>query len=50
MTSPGAPGGYGAVQLPDLRHDRDAAIALPRRAVELGVNHLDTAHLVRSSR
>jgi aryl-alcohol dehydrogenase-like predicted oxidoreductase len=51
---PGGPGllagrtvarvGYGAMQLRNLRHDRDAAIALLRRAVELGVNHIDTAH------
>ncbi|PXX62138.1 aryl-alcohol dehydrogenase-like predicted oxidoreductase [Nocardia tenerifensis] len=35
--------GYGAAQLPRL-HDRpDAAVALLRRAVELGVNHVDTA-------
>ncbi len=50
---PGGPGplagrtvariGYGAMQLRNLRHDRDAAIALLRRAVELGVNHIDTA-------
>jgi pyridoxine 4-dehydrogenase len=35
--------GYGAMQLRNLRHDRDAAIALLRRAVDLGVNHVDTA-------
>jgi pyridoxine 4-dehydrogenase len=50
---PGGPGtmagrtvariGYGAMQLRRLRDDRDAAIALLRRAVELGVNHVDTA-------
>jgi pyridoxine 4-dehydrogenase len=50
---PGGPGllagrtvarvGYGAMQLRNLRHDRDAATALLRRAVELGVNHVDTA-------
>jgi pyridoxine 4-dehydrogenase len=50
---PGGPGllagrtiarvGYGAMQLRNLRHDRDAAIALLRRAVELSVNHVDTA-------
>jgi pyridoxine 4-dehydrogenase len=50
---PGGPGplagrtvariGYGAMQLRNLRHDRGAAIALLRRAVELGVNHIDTA-------
>ncbi|WP_055546655.1 aldo/keto reductase [Streptomyces sp. NBRC 110028] len=35
--------GYGAMQLERLRADRDAAIALLRRAVELGVDHVDTA-------
>lgn len=35
--------GYGAMQLPRLRDDRRAAIALLRRAVELGVDHVDTA-------
>jgi pyridoxine 4-dehydrogenase len=50
---PGGPGllagrtvarvGYGAMQLRHLRHDRAAAIALLRRAMELGVNHVDTA-------
>lgn len=50
---PGGPGliagrtvarvGYGAMQLRRLRGDRDTAIALLRRAVELGVNHVDTA-------
>ena len=50
---PGGPGliagrtvarvGYGAMQLRNLRHDRGAATALLRRAVELGVNHIDTA-------
>ncbi|MFF7648317.1 aldo/keto reductase [Streptomyces sp. NPDC007983] len=35
--------GYGAMQLDRLRADRDAAIALLRRAVELGVDHVDTA-------
>lgn len=34
--------GYGAMQLPG--RDRDAAIAVLRRAVEAGVNHIDTAH------
>jgi pyridoxine 4-dehydrogenase len=36
--------GYGAMQLERLHHDRPAAIAVLRRAVELGVNHVDTAH------
>lgn len=35
--------GYGAMQLERLRDDRAAAIALLRRAVELGVDHIDTA-------
>ncbi|MGA8112799.1 MAG: aldo/keto reductase [Actinocatenispora sp.] len=35
--------GYGAMQLARLRADRDTAIALLRRAVELGVDHVDTA-------
>jgi aryl-alcohol dehydrogenase-like predicted oxidoreductase len=36
--------GYGAMQLERLRHDRPEATALLRRAVELGVDHIDTAH------
>ncbi|NMH97516.1 aldo/keto reductase [Pseudonocardia acidicola] len=35
--------GYGAMQLERLHADRDAAIVLLRRAVELGVDHVDTA-------
>jgi aryl-alcohol dehydrogenase-like predicted oxidoreductase len=40
--------GFGAMQLPGPRvmgppKDRDEAIAVLRRAVELGVNHIDTA-------
>jgi aryl-alcohol dehydrogenase-like predicted oxidoreductase len=35
--------GYGAMQLDRLRADRAAAVALLRRAVELGVDHIDTA-------
>lgn len=35
--------GYGAMQLRRLHGDRPAAIALLRRAVELGVDHIDTA-------
>jgi aryl-alcohol dehydrogenase-like predicted oxidoreductase len=35
--------GYGALQLERLRGNRDEAVALLRRAVELGVNHVDTA-------
>jgi aryl-alcohol dehydrogenase-like predicted oxidoreductase len=35
--------GYGAMQLERLHGDRRAAIALLRRAVELGVDHVDTA-------
>ncbi|MCK2215863.1 aldo/keto reductase [Actinomadura sp. ATCC 31491] len=36
--------GYGAMQLERLRGDRAAALALLRRAVELGVDHIDTAY------
>ncbi|MEW1688562.1 aldo/keto reductase [Streptomyces sp. NPDC091265] len=52
-TRPGGPGllagrtvsrvGYGAMQLERLRQDRGGALALLRRAVELGVDHIDTA-------
>ena len=35
--------GYGAMQLERLHDDRAAAIALLRRAVDLGVDHVDTA-------
>ncbi|GAB3588516.1 aldo/keto reductase [Amycolatopsis endophytica] len=35
--------GFGAMQLERLHDDRAAAIALLRRAVELGVDHVDTA-------
>ncbi|MFE3655812.1 aldo/keto reductase [Streptomyces sp. NPDC059165] len=35
--------GYGALQLERLRDRRADAVALVRRAVELGVNHVDTA-------
>ena len=35
--------GYGALQLPRLHDRRDEAVALLRRAVDLGVNHVDTA-------
>lgn len=35
--------GYGAMQLDRLRSDRDSAARLLRRAVELGVDHIDTA-------
>jgi pyridoxine 4-dehydrogenase len=40
--------GFGAMQLPGPGvfgppHDRDLALAVLRRAVELGVNHIDTA-------
>src|SRR4051794_22335704 len=40
--------GFGAMQLPGPGvfgppRDRDAAVAVLRRAVELGVNHIDTA-------
>jgi pyridoxine 4-dehydrogenase len=53
VARPGGPGplagrtvsriGYGAMQLARLRNDRKAAVALLRRAVELGVDHVDTA-------
>jgi aryl-alcohol dehydrogenase-like predicted oxidoreductase len=35
--------GYGTAQLPRLRDRRAEAVALVRRAVELGVDHIDTA-------
>ncbi|MEU6222874.1 aldo/keto reductase [Streptomyces sp. NPDC047042] len=35
--------GYGALQLERLHHRRDEAVALLRRAVGLGVDHVDTA-------
>ena len=35
--------GYGAMQLERLHDDRGSAVALLRRAVELGVDHIDTA-------
>lgn len=35
--------GFGAMQLERLHSDRDAAVTLVRRAVELGVDHVDTA-------
>jgi pyridoxine 4-dehydrogenase len=35
--------GYGAMQLERLHGDRDAAIGLLRRAVELRIDHIDTA-------
>ncbi|WP_328318861.1 aldo/keto reductase [Streptomyces sp. NBC_00388] len=50
---PGGPGrlvgrtvsriGYGAMQLERLQGDRAAAVALLRRVVELGIDHIDTA-------
>ncbi|MFE2374846.1 aldo/keto reductase [Streptomyces sp. NPDC059398] len=50
---PGGPGllagrtvsrvGYGAMQLERLADDRAAALAILRRAVELGTDHIDTA-------
>lgn len=36
--------GFGAMQLERLHEDRPAALRLLRRALELGVNHIDTAH------
>ncbi|HEY9291696.1 MAG TPA: aldo/keto reductase [Microlunatus sp.] len=35
--------GFGAMQLAESGVDRDAAIRVLRRAVDLGVNHIDTA-------
>ncbi|MGP3756221.1 aldo/keto reductase [Streptomyces sp. IBSNAI001] len=35
--------GFGAMQLERLRGDRKAAVALLRRSVELGIDHIDTA-------
>lgn len=35
--------GFGAMQLPRLGEDRASALAVLRRAVELGVDHIDTA-------
>ncbi|KDN22469.1 aldo/keto reductase [Amycolatopsis rifamycinica] len=35
--------GYGAMQLERLHDDRAAAVALLRRAIDLGVDHVDTA-------
>jgi pyridoxine 4-dehydrogenase len=37
--------GYGAMQLTRLKNDPDQAIKLLRRAVELGVDHFDTAQI-----
>ncbi|MBO1334511.1 aldo/keto reductase [Streptomyces sp. VRA16 Mangrove soil] len=36
--------GFGAMQLPRLSEDRGAAVAILRRAVELGIDHIDTAY------
>ncbi|MGW6749945.1 aldo/keto reductase [Streptomyces sp. NPDC055006] len=56
---PGGPGqlagrtvsrvGFGAMQLERLHEDRRGALALLRRAVELGVDHVDTAHFYGNS-
>lgn len=35
--------GYGAMQLERLREDRPTGVALLRRAIELGIDHIDTA-------
>lgn len=35
--------GYGAMQLARLDDDRDGAVRVLRRAIELGVDHIDTA-------
>ena len=40
--------GYGALQLERLHQRRGEAVALLRRAVELGVNHVDTAEFYGS--
>ncbi|WP_033221884.1 aldo/keto reductase [Kitasatospora phosalacinea] len=40
--------GYGALQLERLHDRRDRAVALLRRAVELGVDHVDTAQFYGS--
>ncbi|MEU3496489.1 aldo/keto reductase [Kitasatospora cineracea] len=40
--------GYGALQLERLHGRRDEAVALLRRAVELGVDHVDTAEFYGS--
>ena len=37
--------GFGAMQLPTEGPDRERSIAVARRAVELGVSLIDTAHL-----
>lgn len=36
--------GYGAMQIEHLRSDLAAAVALLERAIDLGVDHIDTAH------
>lgn len=35
--------GFGAMQLERLRSDRKAAVAMLRRCIELGIDHIDTA-------
>lgn len=35
--------GYGAMQLERLHDDRDAAVQVLRRGIELGIDHIDTA-------
>ncbi|GHE09575.1 aldo/keto reductase [Streptomyces alanosinicus] len=35
--------GYGAMQLERLRSDRKAAIAMLRKSIDLGIDHIDTA-------
>ena len=35
--------GYGAMALERLEHDREAGVALLRRAIDLGIDHIDTA-------
>ncbi|WP_370962907.1 aldo/keto reductase [Amycolatopsis sp. cg9] len=41
--------GFGAMQLERLHADRGAAVALLRRALDLGVDHLDTAEFYGNS-
>ncbi|HXW80414.1 MAG TPA: aldo/keto reductase [Acidimicrobiales bacterium] len=36
--------GLGAMQLSQLKADPDAPVAVVRRALDAGVNHIDTAH------
>ncbi|WP_155060343.1 aldo/keto reductase [Streptomyces blattellae] len=40
--------GYGSMQLARLQSDRSAAVALVRQAIDLGVDHVDTAQFYGS--